>query len=591
MKMNHNLFNRKLIRGITPIVACVLLSGFVVWWYLYLNRFLCLYYREQSQMFLFSWDYFLQYLGQPGGLTAYIASFLTQFFCFPVVGTFIYLLIFLGLYKMFRLVMDKFSLFENSFIVAFIPALLFLPASIHFQFDIAGELAVIFALSGFLLLTMFLRSRFYYLLIPLAISVFYVFVGGNVLLILILFALYSFYKQQKEYCKHLLTIVMSLLIPVTLWRLFYLISFNDACFALTPFRYQDTQWSDFRVIAWLSVAVVPIIGMLLKNVKAGRKWILSYNIGFGLIVLIMILKVHNPNTGNIVKMGYDAGNGNWENILALSKKATVSPFNCFYTNLALQKTGQLSEKMFHYDQIGASGLIIDMEDNFSCQAKSELFYRLGLINFAQYYTFESMIGYTTVKEPNIRNLKRLMECAVMKQDRKLAMKYEKILDKTLFYRNEAIKQDACPIPVKMKNMLTRDIPAILASIMDDNPKNQAVFEYLMAYYMLERDFGKAKNCFDRYFSNLSYPNIPTHYAELLLLYKRLNQLDDHFYEQYPISRNIRERFDMMDVLVSSQMNKKIKKTLEDGFMDTYWFYVRFPLVNIKTTPKDEKNIY
>ena len=542
-------------------------------------------------MFLFLQEFFLQYMKHPGGLTAYIASFFTQFFYYPAVGTCIYLLIFWGLYKIFKLVLDKFSLFGNSFIAAFVPGILYLLASTHLQFDLSDELSVIFALSGFLLLTLFLRNRYYYLIIPLLVSVFYIFVGGNVLLTVIFFVFYSLFKQQKEYRKHILMSILSLLIPVVLWYFLYLISFKNACYALTPFRYNDAHWSDFRVIAWLSVAIIPMIGIWLKNVKAGSNRILSINISFGVILLIMIVKLHKPTTGNIIKMGYHAGNNNWNNMLVISKKIPVNPFNCFYTNLALQKTGQLAEKMFAYHQIGMSGLFIDMKDSFSCQANSELFYQLGLINLAQQYAFESMIGNTSVKEADIRNLKRLLECAVVSQDSNLAMKYEKILDKTLFYAKKQVELSTYPAPVKMKDMITRNIPEILESVMENNSGHQIVFEYLMACYMLEREFEKAKNCFDRYFSNFPYTAIPTHYAELLVLYKRLNQLDDRFYEQYPISRNIRERFDMMDILVASPMSKQIKTTLEKGFINTYWFYVKFPLVNIQNTQSDEKNIY
>lgn len=575
-----------------PLVACFLLSGFVVWWYLFLNRHLCLFYREQSQMFLFSPEYFRQYLEQPGGITAYAASFLTQFFYYPAVGAGIYLLIFLGLYRIFKLVLNEFSLFGRSFIAALIPGMLFLPASINLQFDIADELAIIFALSGFILLTKMIRNRFYDVFVPLAISVFYILVGGNVALILILFIFYLFVKQQKDAWKQIPAAILSLSIPVALWYVFYLTSFKDACTSLTPFRYPDANWTDCRMIAWLSMVVMPVAGMLFKNVKAGRKWTLSYNIGLSLILPVMVLKLYSPDTGNIVKMGYDAENDNWERMIHTGKETSVGPLNCFYTNLALQKTGQLAEKMFCYDQIGTPGLILDMQDNFSCQAKSELFYRLGLVNEAQRYAYESMIGYASVKEPNIRNLKRLLECAVIRKDSALSAKYEKMLDKTLFYKDYAKRRIVkYPPAIAMKDIFIRDMSVALASILEDNPGNQAVFEYLMAYYLLEREYEKAKSCYDRYFSNFSYPRIPVHYAEFLMLYKRINKLDDSFYALYPVSRDIRERFEMMDILVSSEMDRQIQKALEDGYRDTYWFYVRFPLVSVQTIKQDEKNIY
>jgi len=581
-------------KEILSAAAGFLLSCFIVWWYLFLNPYVSLFYREQSGMFLFSRDYFLKYLLLPGGLTEYASSFLVQFFRYRALGALIYLGIFWTFYAVFNHVSVKFSLFKDSFFVAFIPGLLFLPASINMLFDPADELAVIIALYGFIALTKVAPKRFYYLYIPPVITVLYILIGGNVLLGLTLFILYLLFKKPEKYLLQIVTGILSLAIPVILWYFFYMVSFKSACFALTHFRYPDAQLFDSRGIARLSVVVIPFIGMLLKKIKTGKKPVFIGNIGLAIILLTVIVKLNRSDFENIVRMGFDAENLQWKDILETNKKTSVSPLSCYYTNFALQKTGQMPEKMFQYDQIGVSGLFPDLKDHFSCSAESELFYQLGLINHAQHSAYESMIGYSYIKEPNIRNLKRLSDCAIIRQDSALSAKYEKILNKTLFYGNYAKNRnersnDAAPF--KMKNTLSGDMSVVLESILEYNSNNKAIFEYLMAYYLLERDYEKAKNCFDRYFRNFSYPQIPTHYAEFLALYKRLKQLDDSFYEQYPISRDIRERFDMMDILVSAEPDDLIQKALEDGFKHTYWFYVKFPLVNVETLKEDEKNIY
>ena len=581
-------------KGIMPMVACFLLSGFVVWWYLFLYPHISLFYREQSQMFLFTRDYLLRYLNYPAGLTAYVASFLIQFFHWRFLGVMIYLVVFLLFYLIFRLVLRKIDLFKESFFIAFIPGLLFLPASVNMLFDLADELVVIIALCGFLALTRFTANRFYFLLIPLIITILFIIAGGNVLLSLTLFVLYSFFRQPKNYLRQIATGFLSLLLPLIFWYFFYMTSFKNSCLALTHFRYPDALLFDSRGIAWWSAGILPVTGILLKKIRAGKKWIFIGNIALVIILLIHIVKQNRSDFENIIRMGFAAENHQWEDIPVISKKTSVSPITCLYTNLALQKTGQMAEKMFHYDQIGISGLFVDSKDHFSCSAKSELFWQLGLINLAQYYAYESMSGYSYVKDQNVRNMKRLLDCAIIKQDQALTTKYKKILDKTLFYRDYTEKQkkrlnDSSVF--KMKNTISGDMSVVLASILEYNSRNQNIFEYLMAYYLLERDYEKAKECFDRYFPNFSYPHIPVHYAEFLSLYKRLNQLDDNFYKQYPVSRAICERFDMMDVLVSAKMTKQIQKTLEDGFKNTYWFYVRFPLVNVQTVKKDEKTIY
>ena len=571
-------------KGILPVVAGFLLSGFVIWWYLFLNPYISLVYREQTQMFLFSWDYFLRYLNLPGGLTSYLASFLVQFFHYRALGIMIYLSVFLCFYAVFKQVLEKFSLFKDSFLIAFIPGLLFLPASVHILFDLADELAVIIALYGFIILAGVASKRFYYFLIPLTVTVLYALVGGCVLISLTLFVLFSVFRQTKNNMRQIATGILSLLIPLILWYIFYMVSFTNACFALTHFRYPEARLLDSRGMAWLAAGVIPLIGLLFQKIRTGKKWMLFCDITLAVIILIVIVKQNRSELENNIMMGFFAENHQWENILTTHKKTSINPVSCYYTNLALQKTGQMAEKMFHYEQTGISGLFVEKKDYFSSSVKSDLFYQLGWINPAQQYAYESMIAYSSVKEPNIRNMKRLLDCAVVRQDSLLAFKYEKILNKTLFYKDYAKKQHYPPA-IKMKNTIIQNIPALLESILEDNSKNQAVFEYLMAYYLLERDYEKAKNCFDRYFSNFSYLHIPTHYAEFLALYKSFKNLDDRFFTQYPISREIREQFDMMDMLCSSAMTKQIKRTLDDGFKNTYWYYVRFPLVKSKANAK------
>jgi len=585
---------RFLKKDIRFTVTCCLLSCFVIGWYGLLYPYICLFYREQSQLFLFDGDYFLQYLHMPGGLTAYCASFLIQFFRFQWAGTLIYLFLFLCFFAVTKATWKKFSILNHSFFMAFIPGLLYLPASIRMIFDPADELGVILALFGFIVLTKLKENKYYFILIPLSVTALFIVVGGNVLLSAALFTLYTLYKRPIANLKFGVTGLLSLLVPVVVWHFFYFVSFKSACFSLTPYRYPDTLLLDARSIALLSVLILPLIGLMLKKIRIGKKSTCYLDIGLAALLLSLIVKQNNPDFENTVKMGFYAENHRWSDILHTRKKTSLSPHSCYYTNLALQQTGQMAEKMFHYDQIGVSGLFIDMKDHFSCYARSELFYQWGWINPAQHSVYESMSGYTFIKEANIRNMKRLYDCAVIQKNSVLAMKYGKILSRSLFYRNYAKSRESItdyPPALRMKNSLIRNMPVVLETLMEDNNTNQAVFEYLMAWYLLERNYEQAKKCFDRYSRRISYPTIPTHYAEFLLLYKRINQLDDSFFEQYPISRELRERFEMMDTLVQAKMDETIWKTLESRYKHTYWFYVRFPLVRVQTTPKDEKYIY
>src|SRR5574344_207402 len=53
-------------------------------------------FQEQFQLFLFDTDYLVNRIMLPGGLTDYIAEFLTQFYYVPFWGAFILAMIYVG---------------------------------------------------------------------------------------------------------------------------------------------------------------------------------------------------------------------------------------------------------------------------------------------------------------------------------------------------------------------------------------------------------------------------------------------------------------------------------------------------------------
>lgn len=577
-------------------VANLLFAGFVMYWYFFLNRYQILFYQEHAQMFQFSGTYFLQYLNQPAGLTRYFASFLTQFFYYPLIGACIYTLIFFALWRIYKLVLKEFGLFKNSFLIQALPGLLFLPANANLQIDIANELALVVALAGFIVLIKSAGHKFYYLWIPLVISILYILAAGNILPVFALFLLYLLMNKHKKRLFHFLAIILSAAIPLLFWRFVYIIPLSEVYYILTPFYSQHAAHHDFGTFSWLSVFLIPVVAAPFRTLKpAGFKFMLYANICLTAIILCLIVKNYNRKSENVIKTVYYADNERWDDILDLSKKSPPNLFCCFYTNLALQKTGRLPGEMFKYDQIGSQALMLDLEDNFTCYLMSGLFYHTGLINDAQHCAYESMSGYSDNKENNIGNITRLLACAIIKKDSCLVSKYQNLTDKTLFYKNyrQNHEQELLAKPViDAGNTFYKNSHDFLTSVLKDNPRNKAVFEYLMACLLLELDYENVKKCYDTYFSAFDYPAIPVHYAEFLVLYKHVNNLGDDFYEKYPVPVNIRERFEMMDLLVSAKMDEQIQKVLEERFKDTYWFYVRFPLVtNNQKTQKNEQNIY
>jgi hypothetical protein len=556
----------------------------VTYWYLFLNRYQTLFFREQAQLFQFSGTYFLQYLSLPAGITGYVSSFLIQFFRFPAVGACIYLAVFFASYKAFQSVLRKLSLFENSQFIPALPSLLFLPAGAHIQFDPAWQLSLIAALAGFTVLTAVAEKRFYYLYVPTLVALLYLFAGSNVILMTLLFAVYCLASKEKKWKPCLLSVAATLLVPLFFLHFVYLMSFREACFRYTPLHGGVPQGLFvFHAAAWLSVLLIPLTGMLFRKIRirAGYKYLFLEAVLF-VSVAVVILKHYNPNMENVLKMIYHAENRQWEKILATSVKMPAGPFSCFYANIALQKKGILGDKMFHYNQIGLHGLFINSEDMISCCLMSDLYYQMGVFNESRRCAFESMVSFSSIKEMDLLNMKRFVSCAILQKDERLAAKYEGILARTLFYRDyvREHKDDQVEEPLfETGDTVNVFGKSLLISVLKNNPRHKMAFEYLMAYYMLEGDYESAKNCFDTWYSNFDYTHIPTHYAELLILYNHISKNpEDAFFEKYPVPKDMRESFGRMNLLLTAKRNSSIINMVKNQFEHTYWYYIQFPLV-------------
>ena len=104
------------------------------------------------------------------------------------------------------------------------------------------------------------------------------------------------------------------------------------------------------------------------------------------------------------------------------------------TNLALAMTNQLGDRAFEFYQRGAQGLFPKFERNFAnSQLTGEIYFHLGMINTAQRLAFESMEAIPNYNK-SARAVKRLAETNIINGQYKIAEKYLRMLEKTIFYR-------------------------------------------------------------------------------------------------------------------------------------------------------------
>jgi hypothetical protein len=125
-----------------------------------------------------------------------------------------------------------------------------------------------------------------------------------------------------------------------------------------------------------------------------------------------------------------------------------------------------------------------------------------------------------------------------------------------------------------KDYSTLSIPpqALLTFLLEENSRNKMAFEYLMAWYMLNKHLGNLVENIER-LKDLGYQQIPTHYEEASLVYvastgKRIR------ISGYKASDTLRQRIDdFSQILRKYGANKQAAFTeLAGKYRDTYFFY-------------------
>ena len=306
-------------------------------------------------------------------------------------------------------------------------------------------------------------------------------------------------------------------------------------------------------------------------------------------------------------IAYEVQHENWEKVSVLSKKYPgYHPFVCYFNNIALAESGQMPYRMFQFSQIGVAGLFPALQmDYFSLRFLGEIYYRIGIIPIAERYAFLAMVG--NPKEPDTQTLSRLVITNIARRDSATADKYIGYFEHSLFYRKWAQQQrenlsfamadtsfhiSGTPVPRSYNDFFhySRYPDEALLMLLQSNPTHRMAFEYLMAFYMLQKDIEKTKLCFDNYFWDLGYNDIPTHYEEALIVYQNMTQADNDFYLQYPISQATIERFNRyIQAFQAAQNSKRNFELFQKQFENTYWYYVQF--VESSTNQQKDEQIY
>ena len=557
-----------------------------------------LFYLEQVQLFRFDFDYFSDFMLKPGGFAEYSGAFLTQFFLLPFVGPAIITLTGSAIYFITSLIFRRFNI--SGILWPFFPVIILISLHCDHLYKTGYTIGFLLSLIFIISYLSIRNNKIRYTTGFMGFVILYPLTGVFAFLAPVLFLLHElfFFKNKSRLVVISGYLALILIIPYLYWRFIYYLPLSEAwLYPLNSFGSFNSQITGIILLGFLPVFIV--ITRFFSYIYEVEVNFFSWNLknyiaGFIVIVILAGLAErysYDTKTELILKIDHYVQKADWDMALEQCRRyPEKNVMVIYFTNLALLKSGQLGNQMFNYAQIGKDGLYLRWEPNnlvpfFGC----DIYYHLGHNNEAYRWAFEAM--ETNGQCPRL--LKRLAMASLINGDSRVAVKYLKQLQQSLFYRNWAghyLKLVNNPELMKLDEEISEKRELIiendfftgdsntalgLEKLLENHPHNKWAFEYYMAKHLLNKDL----DAFVRGVSRLKefgYKQIPVHFEEAILWYigySKQNVIPQGFDIRKTTLEQFKNYFYSYSVKASSP--DVAGKALEKEFGDTYWYYYHF----------------
>lgn len=580
--------------GKNQLIVRTMSAIFFLAHFAYFRFFACyhLVYQEQTQLFLYNADYFSSFMAKPGGLSSFLGAFLIQFYQNPAIAALIVTLLSIALFFISVRMLSHYRV--NGILWSIIPVMLLTALQSHQLYLPGTTIGLLISCLFFLFYISIDKDKFRYLLGFAGCTFIYFIAGSFAFLATILIVIHelAFSKDHRRFIVSPAYILISILIPVISSKLIYFINAEETWLSLIPVNLKGPMLPFlFALLLFFPL----LLTIAKRDIQSELNW---KNVLAGIIVLIslsfcLIKYAFDRKTEILLRIDHHVQKGEWNKAAEYSfRYPGTNQLVLFYGNLALYKTGQMGDKMFHLPQAGINGLLLEWKRNeVTPFIGGELFYQLGYTSEAYRWAFEAMVSMGQ----NPRSLKRLVVTSIIQDKAPVAQHYINILNETLFYRkwarhyqklldNPELLMNEKEILEKRHFEMHADILAALTGtgtgllqLIRDHPDNKMAFEYYMASLLLDRDLDAfAENIFR--IKDLGYSYIPVHYEEAMLAY--MNHTKKNIVpDGYSISRETLKRLSgYLKIFNSARDRNQAARSLYKDYGGTYWFYMNF--VNI-----------
>lgn len=448
-------------------------------------------YQEQLQLFLFDADYFCERMAEPGGLARYVAEFLVQFYN----ATFYGALILAVLYMLVQRLTWRLMRCEGYYVLSFIPALVLWFTMGDESVMLTYVVALVMAMACLLGLRQLERTNLLakVVILLIAVPVLYWLIGPLVMLVVVCLS--------PVWLAGLGALYVVALVLASAWMLPYPLA--RLAVGIGYYRFPGS-------ISYFLLLIPALIALMYYGCRhlPKPKQKVKYALALSLAVLLFVPQYYGfeAKKYELIEYDYLVRIKDWNGIIAKAEKQTPDkPMSVSATNLALAMNNQLGERALDFYQRGSEGLLPPFERNFATtQLTGEIYFYLGLVNTAQRLAFEAMEAIPNYNKSG-RVLKRLVETNIINGQYKVAEKYIKILEKTIFYRRWAERMramlgdekaiNAHPLYGTLRQYRLQEdflfsdteLDKICGQLFMHNHQNQMAAQYLLMMPLLDRD--------------------------------------------------------------------------------------------------------
>lgn len=554
------------------------------------------YYIEQSQLFLFSEAYIRNKLLLPGGFSMLVAEFLVQFFIRPYVGALVTAVLLTGVGVCTAGIVKRIAPVSGLFILYVLPMLALLFMHFDFNYRVQGTVCYLMMMA---LLCGYMRIRndlFRLVAGCVLVPVLFWLAGSITVLFAGMVCLFEGLRKTPKWYISLIGVAEVLLLGVgTVY--FSLMGEYRRVFGPDLYYHYTLHPKEIIYYSWICLPLVFLIAFFVrnKNSLSGKKLFAGISCIAQLAMIAAVLwwgmpKYSDAKTLKLKKLDYFARTEQWDKTIEECKGKLTNFLYMCHLNMALANKGELSDKMFNFDQRGPQGLLVqwNKSENISCML-SDIYFTMGATASSQEMAFE---GYVSAMEDgNPRMLKRLVQTNLIYGTYPVAEKYISILEKTYAYRDWAQSQrkylyndevvESDPILGTRRRMLPdrnslamiKGLAGDLALFLEKGPANSAALQYLGAMYLLAKDLEGFKALVEKYYGTEFLPVLPVHFQEAVIV---MSEKEPDYWKRFNVSETIVARFtDYKKQVLANRNNSAIAGLLNRSYGNTYWFYFMF----------------